>query len=362
MPPAEGPTQNEPIREGDRLMTICNSCRYCEGFCAVFPAMERRLHFSEGDLHYLANLCHNCAECFYACQYAPPHKFAVNVPKVLAEIRLESYRKYGRPGVLLGAASTSALAVALAIIALIFVPRTQGGGFYAAVPHAAMVGIFGAIGAAVLVLWAIGLARFWKDSRPAQGLRAAAFFRALRDVLTLSNLASHGAGCTYPDESHSQARRVFHHFTFYGFLLCFASTTVAAVYDNVFGWKAPYAYLSVPVTLGAMGGAGLIIGPVGLLALKRRRDRRIIDARQDGMDLALIGLLLASAVTGLALMALRSTRAMSPLLAIHLAIVAALFATLPFGKFVHGLYRFAALFRNALEKRDGGQNQKRGER
>ncbi len=72
------------IAEGERLMTICNSCRYCEGFCDVFPAMERRLEFSEADINYLANLCHNCAECYYACQYAPPHEFAVNVPQVFA--------------------------------------------------------------------------------------------------------------------------------------------------------------------------------------------------------------------------------------------------------------------------------------
>ena len=364
MPPAERPERSDSIREGDRLLTICNSCRYCEGFCAVFPAVERRLDFSEPDLHYLANLCHNCAECFYACQYAPPHEFAVNVPQVLAEIRLDSYRKYS--GMIFGAGVTIALAAALAIIALIFVPHTPGGDFYAAVPHRAMAGGFGALGVLVLVLWGIGLARFWKHNRPAQSLSAAAFFQvlkdALQDVLTLSNLASHGAGCTYPDERHSRSRRIFHHFTFYGFLLCFASTTVAAIYDNVFGWKAPYAYRSLPVTLGAIGGAGLIVGPLGLLALKRRRDRRLIDARQDGMDLALLGLLVASAVTGFALMALRSTAAMSPLLAIHLAVVAALFVTLPFGKFVHGIYRFAALLRNALEKRDSGEHEKRGER
>ena len=70
----------DPIAEGERLMVICNACRYCEGYCAVFPAMERRLTFSEADMNYLSNLCHNCAECYYACQYAPPHEFAVNVP------------------------------------------------------------------------------------------------------------------------------------------------------------------------------------------------------------------------------------------------------------------------------------------
>lgn len=341
-------------------MTICNSCRYCEGFCAVFPAMERRLQFSEADLNYLANLCHNCSECFYACQYAPPHEFAVNVPKVLAEIRVQSYQKYSWPGIIRSAWVVSALGIVLAALALAFTPRTPGGDFYAAIPHNVMVGFFGAFGLLVLIAWSIGLARFWNEDPNRPRLRVLAFFDALKDVLTLSNLSSQGAGCTYPDERHSRARRVFHHFTFYGFLFCFASTSVAAVYDNFFGWRAPYAYLSVPVVLGALGGLGLIVGPVGLLVVKMRRDERIVDPRQDGMDLAFIGLLLATAITGLALMILRATPAMSSLLAIHLAVVAALFVTLPFGKFVHGIYRFAALLRNALEQRHRDQRENRG--
>jgi citrate/tricarballylate utilization protein len=343
-------------------MTICNSCRYCEGFCAVFPAMERRLQFSEADLDFLANLCHNCSECFYACQYAPPHEFAVNVPKVFAEIRVKSYRKYSWPGIIRSAWIVAALGAVFTALALLVTPQTSGGDFYAAISHGVMVGFFGALGVLVLAFWSIGLVRFWKEdpARPAMSVRALS--DALKDILSLSNLSSHGAGCTYPDERHSQARRVFHHFTFYGYLLCFASTTVAAIYDNFFGWRAPYAYLSVPVVLGALGGLGLIVGPLGLLALKMRRDPRIVDSQQDGMDVSLIGLLLASGVTGLALMMLRSTTAMSSLLAIHLAVVAALFVTLPFGKFVHGIYRSAALLRNALEQRHRDQTKDRGER
>src|SRR5690606_34639111 len=71
-----------------RVMQICNACRYCEGFCAVFPAMTRRLEFGKADVNYLANLCHNCGACLHACQYAPPHEFGVNVPKALAKVRL----------------------------------------------------------------------------------------------------------------------------------------------------------------------------------------------------------------------------------------------------------------------------------
>jgi citrate/tricarballylate utilization protein len=74
-----------------RQMHICNGCRYCEGFCAVFPAMTRRLEFGQADIHYMANLCHNCGACLHACQYAPPHEFAINVPAAMAQVRGQTY-------------------------------------------------------------------------------------------------------------------------------------------------------------------------------------------------------------------------------------------------------------------------------
>ena len=62
--------------------------------------MENRLAFAEADLAYLANLCHNCGECLYACQYAPPHEFGINVPRTMAEIRAHSYEAYCWPSFL----------------------------------------------------------------------------------------------------------------------------------------------------------------------------------------------------------------------------------------------------------------------
>ena len=84
-------------QEVARVMQICNACRYCEGFCAVFPAMTRRRHFNEGDVGYLSNLCHNCGACYHACQYAPPHEFGVNVPQAFAAARNDSYAAYAWP-------------------------------------------------------------------------------------------------------------------------------------------------------------------------------------------------------------------------------------------------------------------------
>ncbi|ADE38562.1 putative citrate utilization protein B (citB); putative membrane protein [Candidatus Puniceispirillum marinum IMCC1322] len=40
--------------ETSRIMQICNACRYCEGFCTVFPAMERRRTFEDGDTAFFA--------------------------------------------------------------------------------------------------------------------------------------------------------------------------------------------------------------------------------------------------------------------------------------------------------------------
>ena len=90
------------LKEAGRVMTICNSCRYCEGFCAVFPAMELRRTFTGGDLKYLANLCHNCRDCYYACQYMPPHEFDLNFPQAMAELRLETYAEFAEPKFMAG--------------------------------------------------------------------------------------------------------------------------------------------------------------------------------------------------------------------------------------------------------------------
>ncbi|MEQ1886350.1 MAG: tricarballylate utilization 4Fe-4S protein TcuB [Bryobacteraceae bacterium] len=340
-------------REAERLMVICNACRYCEGYCAVFPAMERRLNFGQADLDYLANLCHNCAECYYACQYAPPHEFAVNVPRVFAELRAETYQKYAWPGPLAALFRGKRIVIPwiLGLSALVLsVANPAGAAFYDVIPHEAMVGIFLAVSVLIFSAHVAGFARFWNGAGEAisKFLNPAAIAQAASDVLSMKNLGSGGAGCTYPNERHSQARRILHHFTFYGFLLCFASTTVAALYHFT-GSVAPYAYASLPVILGTLGGIGLLIGPIGLYSLKRSRDSQLVDPAQDGSDIVFLGLLFFTSFTGLMLLVMRGTPVMGPLLVVHLAIVLCLFLTLPYGKFVHGIYRSAALVKNALE-------------
>ena len=77
----------------------------------------------------------------------------------------------------------------------------------------------------------------------------------------------------------------------------------------------------------------------------------LADESRTGMDVAFIVMLFLTSLTGIALLLLRETAAMGPLLALHLGVVFALFVTAPYGKFVHGIYRFVALVRYARERR-----------
>lgn len=360
----------ETIEEAERLMNICNACRYCEGLCAVFPAMELRRTFAAGDLNYLANLCHSCGACYFDCQYAPPHEFNVNVPKVLGDLRTDSYRAYAWPRALaplfarngLAIAIMAALSVSGFLIAfmaaadwqVMFGRVTGEGAFYAIMPHEAMVALFGTAFLYAMAALVMGFRAFWRDigAEGAPWSEPVPLWQAISDAARLRYLDGGGMGCFNEDEHPTDRRRLYHHLTFYGFLLCFASTSVATVYHYL-GWEAPYGPASLPVILGTLGGLGIVIGPVGLYAAKRRRFADLVDAAR-GMDVAFLAMLFATGLTGLALLAFRATPAMGTLLAIHLGFVFAFFLTMPYGKFVHGLYRFGALVRYAMERRRHG--------
>lgn len=353
------------LTEAERLMTICNACRYCEGLCAVFPAMELRCAFTPGDLNYLANLCHNCGACYYDCQFATPHEFAVNVPQTLAAVRADSYASYTWPRFLSGTFQRNGLTISVASAfsvagfmfafmalndpAVMFGTHVGQGAFYKIMPHGAMVAIFGAAFLYSLLALTMGFRLFWKDISP-NSANTTSFWGAVKDAGQLRYLDGGGVGCMNENDKPRDSRRLYHHFTFYGFWLCFASTTVATIYAYGFSWHAPYSLTDLPVVLGTIGGIGLVIGPIGLLLAKRQRDPAMVEASRTGMDVGFIVMLLLTSITGLLLLVLRATPAMGTLLALHFGFVFGFFVTMPYSKFVHGIYRFGALVKYAGER------------
>ena len=355
-------------QEVARQLQICNGCRYCEGFCAVFPAMTRRLEFGKADIHYLANLCHNCGACLHACQYAPPHEFAINVPKSMATVRGQTYSDYAWPKALgslykrNGLTVSMALALSLSLFLMLALQSNGtlwGGpvqnGFYAIFPHNLMVSMFAPIFLWSVLALALGVTKFWRTVTPATSgapLSSPAAAEAAHNALRLTYLdGGHGDGCNNEDDAFTLVRKRMHHLTFYGFMLCFAATSVATVYHYALGWPAPYDFISLPKILGTVGGLSLALGTLGLWRLNLARDPQHGDVQQRPMDRGFIALLFFISITGLALMLSKNTPAMPVLLAVHLGMVMALFLTLPYGKFAHGIFRTAALLRFAVEKR-----------
>ncbi len=332
----------------------------------MFPAMELRRQLTGPDVDYLANLCHSCGACHFDCQYAQPHEFAIEIPAVMANLREETYARHVWPGALapvferngIWIASITAISVALFLVGFIvftdasvlFASGSEEGAFYRVMPHNAMAGLFGAVFLYSIVAICLGVRSFWHSTGSQGSVSWRSLWQASKNAATLRYLDGGGMGCMHESEEPSNRKRIAHHFTFYGFLLCLASTTSGTLMHYVFGVQAPYPWWSPTVVLGTIGGIGLIIGPVGLLRVKGEQIDALKAKPSRGMDVAFLYMLIATSVTGLLLLVLRATPAMGLLLAVHLGVVFALFISMPYGKFVHGLYRYAALMRHAHEQ------------
>lgn len=360
---AQGGAHLSPEAEVARQLQICNACRYCEGFCGVFPAMTRRLQFQPADTHFLANLCHNCGACLHACQYAPPHEFAVNVPRAMARVRQESYTRYAWPGFLAQLYQRNGVTFTLVLTALLAIAlytwgmqaAPVGAGFYQLMPHNTLVAIFAPVFLLALLSMGVALWRYARDiatvtTQAPTDTRAQA--QAAHDALTLRYLdGGHGEGCNNSDDAFSHARRHAHHLTFYGFLLCFAATSVATLYHYLGGWSAPYDLPSLPKALGALGGVMLCLGTAAQFVLKYRRHPLQGDPAQNTTDYGFMVLLFLIAASGLWLWSWRGHAHLALALAVHLGAVMVLFLTAPYGKMVHGFFRLMSLARHAVEQR-----------
>ena len=350
-------TVTDTITEAHRQIEICNACRYCEGYCAVFPAINRQRIFSAGDITQLANLCHNCRGCYYACQYAEPHEFDVNLPRILAEVRADNWQSFIRPrhiatnfqrhGVVL--AFFAIIGFALMLLAVTQLQNAgEGNGFYAVLTHTVMVSIFAPAFVLPLIVIGLGVRDYWR-AVGGQPVQLKHLFRANGQTANLDNLSGgQGQGCNFEDEDrYSNLRRWMHQACMYGFLMCFASTVSGTLMHYLLSMPAPYPLLSVPKLLGVPGGLLLTAGCIGLAWLKTRADASLGAASLWGAEMAFVILLGATGATGLALYAATGTSWVSLLLAVHLGSVLTFFLSMPYTKMVHAFFRYAALVRDA---------------
>jgi len=336
--------------ESVRQLGVCNSCRYCEGYCATFQALTRYREFDKPTVNHLANLCHNCRGCYYACQYAEPHEFAINIPSLLANIRAENWIHHIKPSWLARAMQQQVWPyVALTFLFMVLfslvigVPWMSAEPFYTSIGHSVMVLVFAPLFIIPMASLAIGLKAYWRTIGGAR-LTVPDLKDAFKSAATLRQLSGgQGQGCNYESEDRFSAKRRWaHQITMYGFLLCFASTSTATLYHYLFGLPAPYSLFSLPKLFVAY--------------LKSRANPKLGWASNTVSDYLFIVLLFLVSTTGLLLYWFGSTMLASTWLIIHLTFVAVFFVSVPYSKMAHGFFRLAALCRESQLKRIDLQN------
>ncbi len=346
--------QNEIWQEAKRQADICNACRYCEGYCDVFPALQTAPQLDAAKLTELANICHNCRGCYYACQYTAPHEFDLNFPKALAELRNQSWQEFSWPQPLAKKVQQGGFGVVVLLVALFFVlfailqmPAANGGNFYDHIPHGLMIAIFIPAFSLPLIALFIGLRSYWKFLGGG-GISLPKFTKGLTRAATLKNLSGGEAhGCNFEEgDRFSNARKWAHHLLAYGFLLCFLATSLGTIWHYVFHNPAPYPLLSAPKLSGVLGGIMMVVGGLWMMGLKHRADQHLSDESTKRSEFAFTALLTFIAATGLALYGFSETRFLGFWLSIHLASVLTLFILTPYSKMAHGFYRLLAMMRN----------------
>ena len=356
---------DELLKDAQHQLEVCNACRYCEGYCAVFPALERRTSFDRDAVAYIANLCHDCRDCYYACPYAPPHEFGIDIPRVLSDVRVATYTEATPVSALRAAGNVARQDLGLTILggllvlvvtllvsgSAMFAPQSGPGAFYRVIPWALMVVPGLLLGLWVAVSLAIGGLRFYRatGATPEKWVDVRAIVGATWEALTLRWLGGGGDGCRYPTSRVSNARVYLHTLVFGGFALTFLSTIIAAFEQDILDRLPPYPIVSAPVITGSVGGLAMIVGCGGLLVLKAKADRRTGSEEMRGLDVAFLVNLGLASLTGMLLLAFRDTSVMGILLVSHFATLATLYITAPYTKFAHFVYRYAALVRNRIE-------------
>ena len=96
-------------KELRRVADICHTCRRCYNLCPSFDVLFRALdrpdvdgeadRLEPRDLEGFSDLCYECKLCIPHCPYYPPHRWDVDVPRVVLRDRAARVKHRGQPGV-----------------------------------------------------------------------------------------------------------------------------------------------------------------------------------------------------------------------------------------------------------------------
>ena len=346
------------MEDAVRQFTICNACRYCEGYCPVWPEVHSGNIITRNDVLYYSNLCYDHRDCYYACPYVPDaHEFKINIPEVTRKIRKKTYEE-------LTFNLNISLEKKIALSLILVVPIMLGWiftfnniyspgpiSFYKLVPKYLLIAVSSILSLYLLSMLAVAGIRYRRlvidgldrgDRNTGVGIAG---------ITTLLNVLAHKwfRKIHYPGEKESNVRFGFHLLIFYGFLMDILSTTLGFIYEDILAIPSPFPFNNPAVIAGVTGGLMLTVG--GLLGLVARFSswNKQPFMTVEGFDFLLILEFFVVALTGLLTLLFRYTAGSEEvylMLLIHYSAIYTMYITAPFSTNVlHIIVRLMSLNR-----------------
>lgn len=90
-----------------RVFDLCNGCRRCQPLCPSFNTLFRRLDDEQvdgeaeklgaNDLRRVGEECYQCKLCYNHCPYTPPHRWAIDFPRLMLRQKVVQSKREGVP-------------------------------------------------------------------------------------------------------------------------------------------------------------------------------------------------------------------------------------------------------------------------
>ena len=92
-------------KELRRVFDICHGCRRCFNLCPSFDELFKAIdakgedvaNLERKDLRLTEDLCYQCKLCYNHCPYTPPHRFAIDFPRLMLRGKLIHVKTEGIP-------------------------------------------------------------------------------------------------------------------------------------------------------------------------------------------------------------------------------------------------------------------------
>lgn len=375
---------NEIVKGGGESLKKCYQCATCSVVCNLtpddkpFPRKEmiyaqwglKDKLFPNPDIW----LCHQCSDCTAYCpRGAKPGE-------VLNAVRKLSIENYAVPKSLARAVgSPSFLVLLFAVPVVIFllilaalghlnpmdIPRNEAGKISYAVflPSLYIDSVFVPIATFAVVVFVIGISKYWKDMARAAGPLSPKGSVVDNVVSTISEIIAHKR---FEQCNVTKDRKLAHMLVFFSFIGLAITTAWAVLYlygpsimkhlgMTPFSWmlgESPYPLTDPVKVLANLSALGLLIG-INLVVSNRLKNKEIAGSGgyYDWLFINIVYLIMATGILAEVLRLADIAVLAYPVYFVHLVVIFFLFAYAPYSKMAHMVYRATAMvFAKQIER------------